>query len=318
MSTSPRISSADHARRLIALLGRLEGEGEFALDRLAEELDSSPSELAADLTILSLCGVSARNPMDLVPVYLDGGVVHVWGKVPGMRGPVRLAPFEARALAAALGAAGFSADDPLTARLLDAASASFDAETLARSIRTDTPTHAPITFEVLAGAIADSQVLDILYHSDGAAAPRRRLVEPHSIFVDRGAWYLRAWCRSAGEERTFRIDRIRSIEPTGEHFAARDAADSQLPGLAFVADDLPRALLRFAPGEAFSEREWPGGRVAAEAPDGSLTAEVPFSGTGWIARQVAARVGRVEALEPESVRSAVAAFARGELERLGG
>ncbi len=317
MSTSPRTSSSQHARRLIALLGRLEEEGEFPLDELADELDTTPAELAADLTTLSMCGVTPHMPDDLVPIFLDEGVVHVWGKAPGMRGPVRLSPAEAGALAAALGAAGFTADDPLTARLLDAASASFDAASLARSVRTGAPAHTPETFEMLAAAIANHAALEILYHTDGAESPRLRTIEPHSLFADRGAWYLKALCLSAGAERTFRVDRMRSVAPTGEHFSATErnpaVADS-----AFVADDLPRAILRFARSEQFSEREWPGGSLVETQRDGSLLVEVPFSGTGWIARRVVARLGRVEAISPASVRRAVAAFAGAELERLGG
>ena len=311
----PRTSAADHARRLLALLGRLEEQGDFPLDDLAEELDTTAPELAADLTILSVCGVAPRSPDDLVPVFLDEGVVYVWGSIPGMRGPVRLSPAEAAALAAALDAAGYASDAPLTARLLQAAAASFDAASLARSLRTGEPGRAPEAFKALAGAIATHEVLEILYHSDGSEAPRLRRVEPRSLFVDRGAWYLTAWCRSADAERTFRVDRIRSVAPTGEHFAERvshveDAAS------AFAPDDLPRALLRFAAGEDFAERDWPGGSLVEVADDGSMLVEVPFAGTGWLARHISARLGRVEALDPQSVREAVATFAAAEVERL--
>jgi predicted DNA-binding transcriptional regulator YafY len=56
--------------------------------------------------------------------------------------------------------------------------------------------------------------------------------------------------------------------------------------------------------------------VAEENADGSLLVEVPFAGTDWIARRVIARLGAVEALAPEVVRTAVLALAREELARL--
>jgi proteasome accessory factor C len=309
-----RASSADKARRLIALLGRLHEGTHMPLATLAAELGTTPAELASDLETLSVCGIAPYTPMELVPVLIDGDVVEVWGSVPAMRGPVRLSPAEAAALAAALAAAGFSADDPLSGKLLAASSAAFDAEELARTLRTAASTHTPATFEALAAGIAGREVLAIAYQREGAAEPTLRRVEPLQLFADRGAWYLSAWCRKAGAFRTFRIDRVRGVQRTGETFdpAARGEG---LSTTAFATSDLPTARMRFAAADTFSEREWPGARVVEEFPDGGLVAEIPYAGTDWIARRVVARLGGVEVLEPASVREAVSALAREELAR---
>ncbi|HEY5539877.1 MAG TPA: WYL domain-containing protein [Coriobacteriia bacterium] len=311
-----RVSSADKARRLIALLGRLQAGSRISLATLAAELDTTSAELATDLETLSVCGIAPYSPMELVPVLVDGDVVEVWGSIPAMRGPVRLSAAEAGALAAALAAAGFTADDPLSAKLLAASSAAFDAEELARTLRTSTAAHDSSTFEALAAGIAAHEVLAIAYQREGAAEPGVRTIEPLQLFADRGAWYLSAWCRKAGAYRTFRVDRVRGIEPTGEEFDPAERGDAALALAAFSAEGLPVARLRFSAGETFSEREWPGASVAEECADGSLLVEVPFAGTDWIARRVVARLGAVEALAPRNVRAAVAALAREELERL--
>jgi predicted DNA-binding transcriptional regulator YafY len=311
-----RISAADRARRLIALLGRLEEGTRVPLAELAAELDTSPAELATDLETLSVCGIAPYSPTELVPVLVDGGYVEVWGSVPAMRGPIRLSPAEAGALAAALAAAGFAADDPLVSRLLAASSAAFDAEELARTLRTGGASHENATFELLASAIAEHEAVAIAYQREGASEPGVRTVEPLQLFADRGAWYLSAWCRKAGEYRTFRVDRIRAAEPTGEAFDPQQRAQTAASPSAFSTEGLPVARLRFAPGEAFSEREWPGARIAEENADGSVLVEVPFAGTDWIARRVMARLGSVEVLEPAEIRSAVGVLARTELARL--
>jgi proteasome accessory factor C len=288
------------------------------LATLAAELDATPADLASDLETLSVCGVAPYTPMELVPVLVDEdeGTVEVWGDVPAMRGPVRLSAAEAGALAGALAAAGFEADEPLVVRLLSAASADFDAEALARTLRASASRHDPAVFEAMAAAIAQHQVLAIAYQREGAVEPSIRRVEPLQLFAERGVWYLSAWCRKAGGHRTFRLDRIRAVEPVGEEFdpAARDSA--AIRTVAFSAKGLPSARLRFAVGEEFSEREWPGARVAETSLDGSLVVEAPFAGTDWIARRVLARLGRVEVLEPPFLREAVAQLARSELERL--
>jgi proteasome accessory factor C len=311
-----RVHAADRARRLIALLGRLENGTRVALAALAAELDTTPAELASDLETLSLCGIAPYTPMELVPVFVDGEFVEVWGSVPAMRSPVRLSPAEAEALAAALSSAGFGVEDPLATRLLAASSVAFDAEELARTLRTSTASHDTATFEMLAAAVAAREALAIAYQREGADAPGVRTVEPLQLFADRGAWYLSAWCRKAGAYRTFRVDRIRGVEPTGETFDAAARSIAACTPAAFSASGLPTARLRFSPGEQFSEREWPGARIAEEPSDGSLVAEVPFAGTDWIARRVVARLGAVEVLAPADVREAVAALAREELERL--
>jgi proteasome accessory factor C len=310
-----RTSSADKARRLIALLGRLREGTRVPLATLAAELDTTPAALASDLETLSVCGIAPYSPMELVPVFVDDGIVEVWGSMPAMRGPVRLSPAEASALAAALSAAGFSADDPLSAKLLAASSAAFDAEELGRTLRTSGATHESTTFEALAAGIATREVLAIAYQREGADSPTLRRVEPLQLFADRGVWYLSAWCRKAGAYRTFRIDRVRAVEPTGESFDPDARPDGYEPA-AFTTAGLPVARLRFAPGESFSERDWPGGSVAETLADGGLVVEVPFAGTDWIARRVVARLGAVEVLAPANVRQAVGVLALEELARL--
>lgn len=215
---SARISAADKARRLIALLGRLREGTRTPLADLAAELGTTPAALASDLETLSVCGIAPYSPMELVPVLVDGGIVEVWGSVPAMRGPVRLSPAEASALAAALTAAGFSADDPLLERLLLAASSAFDAEELARTLHTRSSAHSAATFEEIAAGIARREVLAIAYQREGAESPTLRRVEPLQLFADRGVWYMSAWCRRAGAYRTFRVDRVRGVERTAEAF----------------------------------------------------------------------------------------------------
>jgi len=310
----PRPSSADSTRRLIALLGHLTPELSVSVEDLAETLGTSTARLADDLSVLSLCGVTPYSPDQMVDVFVEDGMVEVYSPLPAVDAPVRLSPAEARALATALAAAGFTADDPLTTRLLAASSANFDAEELERTLRSATATHESKTFETLASAIHERAVVNISYQNDGMPAPTFRTVESQQLFAERGAWYLSAWCRTANAMRTFRIDRIRDANATGGHFTGRPTSDSETGTLsAFAPEGLPVATLRFATGEPFVEREWPGGRMACTEPDGSIIAEVPFAGTAWLGRRVVARLGSVEVLGPPGARTVVAEIAAGML-----
>ncbi|NTW28276.1 MAG: WYL domain-containing protein [Coriobacteriia bacterium] len=306
-----KITASDRVRRLIALLGKLQ-PGDIPLADLAAEVGTTPADLSADLETLSVCGVAPYYPDQMVDVFVEGDTVRVLAPLPAMRGPVRFSPAEATSLAAALSAAGFPSDDSLVARLMAAASASFDATETERTIRSAIAAHEPGVFEALASAIRDHAAVTIAYQKEGAAESADRVVEPLRLFADRGAWYLSAWCRDAESHRTFRVERVLSATRTGDTDAAHRDADGTAP-VAFATEGLPVARLRFSPGEEFVEREWPGGRLDAAGESGDVIAEVPFGGMAWIARRVVARLGRVEVLSPSELRGAVADLAREEL-----
>jgi proteasome accessory factor C len=311
----PRANSGDSARRLIALLGQLTPGMSVPVADLAASLGTTTAQLAEDLVTLSMCGIAPYTPDQMVDVFVEDGVVEVYSPLPAVTAPVRLSPAEATALATALATAGFTAEDELANRLLTAAATGFDAGALERTLRSAIATHDSGVFETLASAASQHRVLEIAYQNDASSQAMNRVVEPQRLFAERGAWYLSAWCRTAGGMRTFRIDRVRGATETGEQFDSLVAPAGGTAPTAFAPEGLPVAQLRFAPGEPFIAREWPGGRVLEAEADGSTLAEVPFAGTGWIARRVVARLGRVEALAPVEVREAVVSLAREELAR---
>ncbi|MDP2183364.1 MAG: WYL domain-containing protein [Actinomycetota bacterium] len=308
-----RGSSADRARRLLALLRHLTPGQSIPLARLAALIGASPDEIADDIEVLSLCGVAPYMPDDLIAVYVEDGEAHVWAPLPALDRAVRLSASEARALAAALQAAGFSPDDPLTSRLLAASSTGFDAEELAHLVRSAVSQGQGGVYSTLALAVERGDVVRITYRSTGSETETERDIEPLSMLNDRGAWYVSARCRRAGALRTFRLDRIHTASSTDEHFER--PRDAKASSLAFVPDGLPVATLRFASAKEFSARDWPGARVIAADSD-SATVEVPFGGTAWIARMVAARLGAVEVLGPPEIRAAVREVALHEADAL--
>lgn len=299
----PKVSSADQARRMLVLIGLLKPGTEMPLAELAAAVGVTIEQVTADLELLSLCGVAPYYPNDLVPLYVENDVVNVFDSMPALERRVRLSPPEARALAAALQAAGRTSDDPLVTRLLEAASDT-DPREIERVVRTavaaDTGCHA-----TLALALERREAVRIRYQTGGTETLTDRVVEPLALLNERGIWYVEAYCRLAGAVRTFRVDRVQAAEPTGETFGRRSFSPS---GSAVPAGGLPLARVRFEPGVELPEREWPGLRVVSEG-SGGTEVEVPFAGTGWIARQVASFLGRAEVLEPAGVREAVARVA---------
>lgn len=301
--------AAERARRMLALLHHFEPGSSVPLERLAELVGADPEDLAEDIATLSMCGVAPYYPDDLVSVFVEDGLVHVWAPLPALDGAVRLSPDEARALAAALQAAGFEPTNALTQRLLEASSAGFSAEELAHVIRSAVAGASDEVYKTIALGIERSETVLIAYRRLGSEEEVEREIQPIELQNERGNWYVAAHCLSAGAPRTFRLDRIRNASATGKSFSRGGAALE--PG-GFRAEGLPTALLSFKEPSSFTEREWPGGEVVEETAS-KLIVKVPYSGTAWITRMAVSRLGSVEVLEPQDVRDAVAALAIQEI-----
>jgi predicted DNA-binding transcriptional regulator YafY len=298
---------------MLSLLPHLRDQGRLPLAELAAATGSDERSVAEDLTVLSMCGADERDPMALVAVYVEDGDAVVWGDLPALERPVRLTPAEARALLAALDALGVSADGDLRARLGGLAGGAFDAVALARTVRAAaSPGGVAHTHALLATCAAARRRARITYTPQGSADTAERLVEPWRLFLSRGAWYLQAFSVDAQAERTYRLDRISGVSPDAGTFEPPD----DLPLVADSAPDpasLPRAEIVFAhDAPDLTERDWPGATFERHE-DGTVFASVPFAGTRWIARKVAARLGDAIVKAPVEVRDAVAGVGRDEL-----
>lgn len=308
-----RAPADQRARRLLALLHVLQPNSRIPLDSLAQMAGVSEAQIAADLELLSICAADQRDPTSFFPVLVEDGCVEVFGELPALERAVRLSAAEARALAAALQAAGIDSTDELLQRLLSTAvNADVDPVQIERILRSAPNAVSTDELKALALALEERRVVTIEYLNVGNTAPKKRTVEPLALFNERGAWYLQAFCRKAGSVRTFRVDRIRNATLSDERFGPHEP---QPPGTALELDELPLARIRLAPGEYVSDREWPGVRLVDRNPDGSYVVDVPYTGSEWIARQVLSRLGGAEVIAPSTVREAVADLARKALRR---
>jgi predicted DNA-binding transcriptional regulator YafY len=72
----------------------------------------------------------------------------------------------------------------------------------------------PGVLQTIMRSIDGRETLAVEY-TRGDGVTLRREVEAVGMTFSHPNWYLAAWCHLRGEYRTFRLDRIRSIEPTG-------------------------------------------------------------------------------------------------------
>lgn len=301
-----RATASERAKRMLAILHLLQPGTELSLDTMADALGISSAELADDLETLSCCGLAPYTPDALVPVLVEDTVALVWGDLPALERAVRLSANQAHAVLAALQAAGLPADDPLCRKLVAATSAdATDAERFERVLSSARAEGAQDVLKAASLALANRRVIRLSYQGAGESTPRERVVEPLGLVNERGHWYLEAFVRDAGSLRTFRLDRVRSIDVLPDRAPERALAPS---GVAFVTTGLPVARIRLSTNEEVSARDWPGMRVVAQDETGVLI-DVPYSGTTWVSRQVLSRLGAAEVLAPAELREAVRCLA---------
>lgn len=78
----------------------------------------------------------------------------------------------------------------------------------------------------LQSAITSYQIVRLNYVSLSGEASQRD-VEPFALFSTQENWLLVAWCRLRTDFRAFRLDHIREISPTGQHFEPHDMTLSE-------------------------------------------------------------------------------------------
>ena len=249
--------TGDRLRRLLVMLPWLMERGEASLAEMSDRFEVSESELVKDLELAAMCGLPPFLD-ELVNVYIDEG--RVYGGVQRLfNRPLRLTAPEGFALLAAARVAmqlpGADAGGALARALVKLAAALGD-----DAVVVDTP--QPSATAAVANAAQKCERLRIQYWSPAADRRSEREITPRRVFLDGGSWYVIADDHLSGESRTFRIDRIESLEATGVFDAPRDV-DVPTNGAWFADADLPTARLRIPASETWVAERYPTRSVTA-------------------------------------------------------
>jgi predicted DNA-binding transcriptional regulator YafY len=117
-----------------------------------------------------------------------------------------------------------------------------------------------------------------------------------------GHWYLLAHCTNADGIRTFRVDRILDVEPTGERFPPPEGFDPEAHiqgSQVFQADRRTDVVVRYSPAVARWIAEKEAGELLA---DGSFTVTYPVADPHWLVRHVLLYGPDAEVLAPPEAR----------------
>lgn len=311
-----RLNATDRLRRLLSVIPWVSGRGEVELAEIAERFDYPLDSLRRDLTeVVQFVGVYPHTPDMLIEVYLDEENERVRFELADyFRSPLQLSPEEGMQLVSAgLGLVGSSAgQDGALERALTKVAERFGVA-LGDELRVSLGAAQSETVSAVMAAEQSRAVLEIDYHSLHRGAATTREIEPLAVFSQEGEWYVRAWCRLAEAERTFRLDRILGLRETGEIAAPREGSGTAT--FAPSEDDM-RVHLRLAPEAAWVADAYPVESVTASR-GRSINVTLVASSVVWLERLLLQLGDSAElvATEPELEAGTRARAARRVLSR---
>jgi proteasome accessory factor C len=309
---SPRALAGPEIQRILALVPWIVAHPGSPKHEIAQRFGITVEQLDDDLALVLMIGVPPYSPGDYLDVEddEDGNVTIRLAEY--FRRPLRLTPAEGLALLAAgralLAVPGSDPSGPLATALAKLE----DALELPGLV---VDVGEPEQLAVMRDAVAGHRRVEIEYWSAGRDDQTTRRIDPEVVFFATGEWYVGAYCHRARDERMFRVDRIRSVEPTGETFepgaTGFETGDVYSPR----ADDT-RVTLELAPAAAWVAEAYPTEAVTERA-DGSLEIVLAVSERAWLERLLLRLGPDARAVAPVEIEPLAADAARRILRRYG-
>jgi proteasome accessory factor C len=292
---------SERLRRLLAVVPYVVQHPGVRLQDLSRLYGVPEHELAADLELLFMSGLPPYGPGDLIEVQVEDG--RVWISMADyFSRPVRLTRSEALALylqgTALLGAPGLPEAGALGSALAKLADA-LGPETLgglAGRVGAAEAGTAAGELETVRHAAERHEGLEIEYYAASTDETSIRRIDPEEVFSALGQWYVVAFDHRSGDERMFRVDRIRRATPTGEPFEPRGLAGAGRPLYSRSDRDIPVRLV-LQPDARWVAEYYETDR-AEERAGGSLEVTLPTRHLAWVARLVLRLGSAVTVLEP--------------------
>jgi proteasome accessory factor C len=265
-------------------------------------------ELVEDLNLLFVSGLPPYGPGDLIDVEIEEG--RVWIHMADyFSRPVRLSRSEALALylkgKALLGAPGLE-EAPALASALEKLETGLGAETLAGlagRVEVRGGGHEAAALAAVRLAVDRAERLEIEYYTASRDELATRRIDPEHVFSAMGNWYVVAFDHLSDDERLFRVDRIRSVEETGETFEPRGLLGAGRPLYSRSERDVPVRLL-LDPSARWVAEYYEIERSQARE-DGRIEVTLPAKDLHWVAKLVLRLGGAARVLYPPELAEMV-------------
>jgi proteasome accessory factor C len=316
-----RPDAAVRLRRLLTIIPWIVDHQGSSLDELASRFGIRVAEMERDLELVPFCGLPPYTPDRLIDCEIVDGRVFLRFAEYFAR-PLSLTPGEGFALLAAgqalLAVPGADPKGSLASALGKLAGVLGAGDGMAVEL-------GPARYlEPLRAAAETAERVEIDYYTFGRDELTTRRIDPRAVFAAAGQWYVDAYCHRAEDERLFRVDRVRGVRPTGEHFEASGGGQAGSgpggsgvsPGIFNPRPSDRRVTLLLNASAAWVPESYPMESVE-ELPDGRLKVVLVASERAWLERLLLRLGPAAEVLDPAEVRVEAAEAARRLLVRYG-
>jgi predicted DNA-binding transcriptional regulator YafY len=305
------------ADRLVAILLLLQQRGQVTAAEVADELEVSERTARRDLESLGMAGI---------PIYSQQGRNGGWRLAGGGRTDLSgLTASEARALFLVAGPSPMATPQVKAAlrKLVRALPEPLrsGAEAAATAVVVDPsgwdgmskPRPAPPFLDAVQKAVVDGEQATLGYVARNRE-PSTRVVHPLGLASKGTTWYLIADTEAG--LRTFRVDRMTSVDPTGER-VVRPVGFELEEAWRLIADEVEQRRTPFharalATPESVPICRWVLGnrvRIGPTGPDGRVEVELRGHHIQSLAAEIAGLGSGVEVVEPAELRERLAEIA---------
>jgi predicted DNA-binding transcriptional regulator YafY len=232
---------------------------------LAEKFQISVEQLEKDLWLLYMCGLPGQTPLELMEFEFEDGYVSV-RNADELKAPRSLTQIELASLVIGLEiliSQGISGAEQLKNKLASKLSTEISYQ----------PAKSDLYLPEISQAIQQNKVLSIIYNG------KAREVIPFETYTEDRTSYLRAFCKSAEDRRTFKISKIESLKITdNQELAPNLVPSNETPKTTKIATHKEKRLVR----EALGNSE-----------------QIDYFSVEWLISETMALAGAVELEDPQ-------------------
>lgn len=301
-------------RRILLLLPYAIKHPGVTVDELAKKFGVEQGDLLDDLNLVFLCGLPGYGPGDLIDVTIDDEDRVFIRMADYFSEPFRLTPAEALALytsgKALTELPGMEEAEALKAALDKVGRAlGMDDEQGAPTIEVHLEKGAEEHLETIQRAIGENRRVHLHYRSASAGELSERDVDPWGLVAAQGRWYLIGLDHRSGEERMFRLDRVKSaVELDATSVVPEDFDPADYKG-AWTGGGEFRMIMEISPAAAVWFPDYYTTATVSALPDGWANVTLPASSETWGATLVVKLGPHVRKVQPAGVAVAARAMA---------
>lgn len=164
--------------------------------------------------------------------------------------------------------------------------------------------HLKEKFDILKNAIINNKIITFEYYSSKGEKTNRR-IEPAKLSFKAKSWYLKGFCLTRNEYRTFKITRMFDVKLTEERYTKKHLDVEIIEPEKNGVNNLINLKLRFSSSVAYRIYDEFDKEAIIKNKDGSFNVDISLPKGVWIYDYILSFGTTIEVLEPIKVREVI-------------